>query len=87
MTLEWLIAGIITAAAVVIWWGVKWSINRVTTRFDTLIAEVQKLGKSFAYQQGLIRAVKDEQRRMHKRLNNHSDRLRDIETGKVGAKN
>lgn len=83
ITINWWTIAFITAASVVIWWGVRWSINRVTTRFDTLIIEVQKLGKSMIHQQGRIRTVEEKQGHTDKRLNNHANRIRNLELGKV----
>lgn len=83
MSLDWLTVAIISAAAVVIWWGIK----RMTIRVDTLIVEVKNLGKSLVYQQGRIKSVEDRLTQVEKRQNNHSDRLRKAEMKQAASEN
>ena len=75
----YIITAIITASAAVIWWTFRSWANRIDAKFDMLIKSIQDLGVKDAKQDEQLGQIREHQRTHDTRLNDHSERIRNIE--------
>lgn len=73
--IDWWTVFYITSAAGIIIWGFK----RLIGRFDSLISVVQKLDKSMILSNYRIKNLEHTQRIHNKRLNQHSEKIKELE--------
>ncbi len=79
MTVEWITLGVITGGAAILFWALKGWVSGINLRFDNLIKEMRDLGKSIVAHDGRIQLLHERQDTHENRINNHSERLREIE--------
>ncbi len=89
MTVEWITLGVITGGAAILFWALKGWVSGINLRFDNLIKEMRDLGKSIVAHDGRIQLLHERQDTHENRINNHSERLREIELkqAKIESKN
>ncbi len=83
MTVQWITLAVITGGAGVLFWLLKIWVKGINIRFDSLIKEMQTLGKSLIAQDGRIQLMHERQDTHERRINNHSERLRAVELKQV----
>lgn len=75
----YIITGIITVSAAVIWWTFRSWANRIDAKFDMLIKSIQSLGVKDAKQDEQLSQIREHQITQNDRLNDHTNRIRHIE--------
>lgn len=81
----YVITGIITISATVIWWTIRSWTNRIDAKFDMLIKSVQSLGVKDAKQDEQLGHIRNHQNTQDSRLNDHAKRIRTIEIKHGGS--
>ena len=75
----WVYRGLIGLLIAVIGWVIKNFTTKVTRKLDELIDAMNSLSGKYIAQEGQIKQVVDVQSDHAKRLNDHSERLRQVE--------
>lgn len=75
----WLITSIITVLFIIAFWFFRNWATHIDTKFDKLIKEVRELNKADVRKEEKIQQIIDHNSEQDKRINDHSERIRNIE--------
>lgn len=76
----WVYRGLIGLLLIILWFVVQRFTKKIDEKFDELIAAVHDLSKSSALQNSEIRHIERKAEAHDTRLNDHSKRIRKLET-------
>lgn len=78
----WILTGLVTAGAVVLWWLIRQGVVGIYKRLDKMINQNQAFGRALIRQSGRLSTLERRTEVNEKRLNDHSGRIRRLEIDK-----
>lgn len=75
----WVLSGVLSIVGVAMVTLVKWFINQALQRLDEMVRDIKELTATITKQEERILVLQKDNAAANQRMNNHAERLRDIE--------